>query len=362
MHEDRSILRGIGLVVEHNKLEEDLRGILERGTSLWPSLKGARFFITGGTGFIGTWFLESLVRLNEHLHMDMQAVVLTRDAEAFAKKAPHIARHPGITLLVGDIKNFTFPEGKFSIVIHGATDASAKQLAEDPVQMFDTIVGGTRRTLDFAVQAGVKNFLFLSSGAVYGEQPAHIQHWSETDYNGPDCSNAGSAYAEGKRAAELLCALYARQHGIESKLARCFAFVGPNLPLDIHFAIGNFIRDVMAKKTIQVNGDGTPYRSYLYAADLTFWLWTVLVNGKTSTPYNIGSDEAISIGELAALVDRTLGGSGVSVREKPKAGVSPKRYVPSVTRAKTELGLTQTVTLEQAIIKTARWHGWKEHL
>jgi len=350
------------LVAERNKLEEDLEAILERGASLWPSLKGARFFVTGGTGFIGTWFLESFVWLNERLNLGMQAVVLTRDVQAFTNKAPHIARHSGITLLTGDVRNFVFPEGKFSIVIHGATDASAKLLAEDPVQMFDTIVEGTRHTLDFAVQSGANKFLFLSSGAVYGEQPAHIQHWSELDYNGPDCSNAGSAYAEGKRAAELLCALYAKQHGIETKLARCFAFVGPYLPLDIHFAIGNFIRDAMAKKTIQVNGDGTPYRSYLYAADLTFWLWTVLVNGKISTPYNIGSEEAISIGELATLVDRTLGGKGVTVRENPRAGVSPKRYVPSVQRAKAELGLTQTVTLEQAIIKTARWHGWKEHV
>ena len=138
----------------HNRLAEDLEAILERGASLWPSLKGARFFITGGTGFIGTWFLESLVWLNEHLDLGMQAVVLTRDSAAFERKAPHIARHAGITLLVGDVRNFEFPQGKFSIVIHGATDASAKLNAEDPLRMFDTIVEGTRRTLDFAVQAG----------------------------------------------------------------------------------------------------------------------------------------------------------------------------------------------------------------
>jgi nucleoside-diphosphate-sugar epimerase len=346
----------------HNKLEEDLRNILDQGRPLWPQLKGARFFITGGTGFIGTWLLESFVWLNEHLYLDMQAVVLTRNAEAFASRAPHLARHAGITLLAGDVRSFTFPEGRFSIIIHGATDASAKLNAEDPIRMFDTIVEGTRRTLDFAVQSGATKFLFLSSGAVYGEQPEQIQHWSESDHNGPDCSNAGSAYAEGKRAAELLCALYAKQHGIETKLARCFAFVGPYLPLDSHFAIGNFIRDAMAKHTIQVNGDGTPYRSYLYAADLTLWLWTVLVKGKTSTPYNIGSDEAISIGDLAKLVDSTLDGYGIDIREKPRTGALHKRYVPSVERAKMEMGLTQTVTLEQAIIKTAIWHGWKERL
>jgi dTDP-glucose 4,6-dehydratase len=342
-------------------LEDDLGTILDRGMALWPSLKGARFFITGGTGFIGTWLLESFVWLNDHLDLQMRAVVLTRNAAAFASRSPHIAGHASITLLEGDVRNFTFPEGEFQIVIHGATDASAKLLAEDPICMLDTIVEGARRTLDFAVQSGAKKFLFLSSGAVYGEQPAHIQHCSELDRNGPDCSNAGSAYAEGKRTAELLCALYAKQYGIETKLARCFAFVGPYLSLDNHFAIGNFIRNAMAKETIQVNGDGTPCRSYLYATDLTFWLWTILISGKTATPYNIGSGKAISIEELATIVNRTLGGGGVSIRDKPKAGVHPRRYVPSVKLAETELGLTQTVTLEQAIIKTARWHGWREH-
>lgn len=344
-----------------NQLAEDLNNILDRGRVLWPDLKGARFFITGGTGFIGTWLLESFVWLNDRLNLGMSAVVLTRNVEAFAEKVPHVASHPSITLSTGDIRTFAFPEGKFSFVIHGATDASAKLNTEDPIRMFDTIVGGTRRTLDLAVQSGAKNFLFLSSGAVYGDQPPHISHWSESDYNGPDCTNAGSAYAEGKRVAELLCTLYARQHGIEAKLARCFAFVGPYLPIDSHFAIGNFIRDAMAKNTILISGDGTPYRSYMYAADLTLWLWTILLRGQTARPYNVGASEAISIAELAALVNATLGGSGMRIMQQAQPGAPPKRYVPSAQRAETELGLTQSVTLEQAISKTAHWHGWEQH-
>ena len=343
-----------------NRLAEDLNSILDRGQMLWPDLKGARFFITGGTGFIGTWLLESFVWLNDHLDLDMSAVVLTRNAETFSRKVPHLAHHPSIKLLQGDIRTFTCPEKEFSFVIHGATDASAKLNAEDPILMFDTIVEGTRRALDIAVQSGAKKFLFLSSGAVYGDQPAHISHSSESDTIGPNCSDAAAAYAEGKRAAEMLCTLYAKQHGIETKLARCFAFVGPYLPLDNHFAIGNFIRDAMAKNTIIISGDGTPYRSYLYAADLTLWLWTVLLCGQTAHPYNIGSSRALSIAELATLANTTLGGGGIHITQQPQPGAVPKRYVPSVKRAETELGLTQTITLEQAIIKTARWHGWEQ--
>lgn len=344
-----------------NKLEEDLNAILTRGESLWPALKGARFFITGGTGFIGTWLIESFVWLNDHLDLGMNAVVLTRNPTAFVEKAPHLAMHPSIALLHDDIRNFNFPEGKFSFVIHGATEASAKLNTEDPICMFDTILEGTRRTLDFALQSGAKNFLFLSSGAVYGEQPANISNLSESTPSCPDCTNANAAYAEGKRAAELLCTLYARQHDIEAKIARCFAFVGPYLPIDSHFAIGNFIRDAMAKKTIQINGDGTPYRSYLYAADLALWLWTILLRGEAARPYNVGASQAISIVELAKLVNSALGGNGIHIMQQAQPGAIPKRYVPSTQRAETEIGLTQRVTLEQAVIKTACWHGWERH-
>lgn len=344
----------------HTKLDDDLNAILNRGSALWPQLSHTRCFITGGTGFIGTWLLESLVWLNDHLQLNIEAVVLTRNPSRFADRAPHLATHPSITLVTGDIRTCAFPEGPFSFIIHAATDASAQLNAEDPLCMFDTIVEGTRRTLDFAVQAGVTNLLFLSSGAVYGEQPADLAQCAETDCIGPDCTLATAAYAEGKRAAELLCSVYAKHYGLAVKLARCFAFVGPYLPLDSHFAIGNFIRDALAQKPILIKGDGTPYRSYLYAADLTYWLWTILLLGQTARPYNVGASSEISIQALAERVNTVLGGSGVQVLQHAQAGVAPKRYIPSVHRAGQELGLYQTTTLDQAIIKTARWHGWEQ--
>src|SRR5260370_33188789 len=96
----------------------------------------------------------------------------------------------------------------------------------------------------------------------------------------PDTMDANSAYGEGKRMAELLCAIYRKSYGIETKIARGFAFVGPYMQLDTHFAIGNFVSDSLAGQCIEVRGDGTPLRSYLYASDLMVWLWTILTRGK----------------------------------------------------------------------------------
>src|SRR5262245_37481691 len=224
-----------------NPLKEDLDHILGSMSSLWDELRESRLFITGGTGFVGTWLLETFARANDELGLNARATVLTRHPDRFRQKAPHLAIHPHIDLVTGDVTTFDFPSGQFSHVVHAATESATTLNQEDPLRMVDTIVGGTRRVLEFARAAGVAKLLFVSSGAVYGRQPPDLQHVPEDYLGGPDFMDPSSAYGEGKRLAELLSTIYAHRYGIQTKVARCFAFVGPHLPLDAHFAIGNFI-------------------------------------------------------------------------------------------------------------------------
>jgi dTDP-glucose 4,6-dehydratase len=227
--------------------------------------------------------------------------------------------------------------------------------------MFDVCVEGTRRMLALAQEKRASRFLFTSSGAVYGRQPPELTHVSEDFCGGPDPLNVGSAYAEGKRAAELLCAIAARSSasggpGLHVSIARCFTFVGPHLPLDVHFAIGNFIRDCVANEPIRIGGDGTPFRSYLYAADLVEWLFTILLCGESGRAYNVGSEEAVSIRQLADRVadvavtvwpDR--GRPEVLMAKQPQPGQPSSRYVPNCRRAREELGLVPATSLDESI-------------
>jgi nucleoside-diphosphate-sugar epimerase len=341
-----------------NRLAGDLDHVLVHTKGLWDDLRGQRVFITGGTGFFGSWLLETFVWANDTLGLNASAVVLTRHGDAFRRKAPHLADHPSVTLHAGDIRTFEFPEGAFSHIIHAATAASATLNDVDPVSMFDTIVSGTKRTLDFVRHCGAARCLLTSSGAVYGPQPPDVTYVSEDYTGGPDQVQASAAYGEGKRAAEALCAAYAAQYAVQSTIARCFAFVGPYLPLDIHFAVGNFIGDALRGGPVRINGDGTPFRSYLYAADLAIWLWTILLRGEAMRPYNVGSSEAVTIEELGRMVARSVEPPvRVVVAQRAVEGTAARRYVPAVSRAETELGLSQTISLADGIARTISWHA-----
>jgi dTDP-glucose 4,6-dehydratase len=345
-----------------NRLADDLEMIRSATEGLWEEMRGQRIFITGGTGFFGCWLVESFCHVNRELGLGARATVLSRDPARFAAKAPHLANNAAVTMLAGDVRSFDFPAGEFRYVIHAATEASTKQAAEAPLEMLTTIVDGTRRTLDFAAQCGARKFLLTSSGAVYGRQPAEMTHVPESYAGAPDPLDVASVYGEGKRASELMCALHqkmaaARGMEFEAKIARCWAFCGPHLPLDAHFAIGNFIGDVLAGRAISIAGDGTPRRSYLYAADLVVWLWTILLRAPALMPINVGSERDVSIRELAEIVAATLApATPIKVAKEAAPGAAPMRYVPLVARAVGLLGLRERVGLEEAIRRTFTWH------
>ena len=338
-----------------NRLAHDLDHVLGRTEPLWQELRGQRILITGATGFFGCWLLETFSWANRRLNLNARAVGLCRRPGLLSEKAPHLAKDVAITLHAADVRHGDFPQGTFSHVVHAATEASAKLNSDAPLVMFDTIVEGTRRALQFSIASSVTRFLLVSSGAVYGTQPVQLTHVSEGYDGGPDPLNPASAYGEGKRSAEMLCALAASPR-FATTVARCFAFVGPYMQLDAHFAIGNFISDRLHQHPICVQSDGSAVRSYLYASDLMTWLWTILFKGQSRRAYNVGSEEALNISALAHEVAAALPPeSDVHIASTAKPGAPVQRYVPSTARARNELGLREEVPLREAICRTHSW-------
>jgi dTDP-glucose 4,6-dehydratase len=336
---------------------DDLDHVLAHTRERWEEARGRRIFLTGGTGFFGPWLVETFAHANARLDLGASLFVLTRDPDAARRRLPHFPALEGVTFHRGDVRTFEPPRGHFDVVVHGAAESSQQGHVGDHRHMFDTIVDGTRHTLGVARAARAARYLFLISGAVYGRQPSDVSHVAEDYVGGPGLSDAGSAYGEGKRAAEVLAAIEAEATGLSVRVARCFAFVGPHLPLDIHFAIGNFIRDAMSGGPIRIRGDGTAVRSYLYMADLAIWLWTLALSDTAHGAYNVGSRKALTMVELAhAVADTCAPGAEIIVERVPEMSRGANRYVPSTDRAVRELALREHVELTAAVKRTVEWH------
>jgi nucleoside-diphosphate-sugar epimerase len=331
----------------------DLEHMVALAESDWRALRGARLFITGGTGFLGLSLLEGIAAANARLGAGIAATVLSRSPERVLARAPHLAADPLLRWHAGDVRDFSAPQGPHDHVIHAGASSDAALYAAQPALMRETIAAGTRRALDYAAASGAASFLYLSSGAVYGRQPPGLERLAESHAAALAPEDHKSVYAEAKREAEALCG--AAGGNLRPKIARAFAFIGPHLPLDAHFAAGNFLRDALEGRPIRVRGDGTPLRSYLHTADMVVWLLRILVAGRPLQPYNVGSGEAIPVEalarETARLRDPAL---PVVVAQAPGDG-PPERYVPDVGRARAELGLEVKIGLRDALERTFKW-------
>jgi dTDP-glucose 4,6-dehydratase len=274
--------------------------------------------------------------------------VLTRDPEGFLEAFPHLAGVPGLRLVGGDLGSFAFPAGPFRAVLHAALAGGT------PEQILMDNLSGTRRLLQFA--AGAERVLFTSSGAVYGPQPGDLPALAETFPGAPSPQDPAQAYGEMKRACELLGTALGERDGFRFLVARCFAFVGPRLPLHETSAMGTLLRQAVAGAPLRLRSDGSSVRSYLHTADLCIWLWTILAEGVPGRPYNVGSPEGLSLAEVAGRVrDLLAPGAELAFTGVPEPGNPRRRYVPDTDRARRELGLGVTIPFDEAVRRTGAW-------
>jgi nucleoside-diphosphate-sugar epimerase len=320
----------------------------------FSALSGKRIFISGGTGFVGTWLLYASLLLNER-SVNFDITVLSRDPHKFIKKHPILGNQPWLNFIKGDVKTFKYPNANFEFIIHAATETS-KSAHSNHGAMLENIIFGTQNICDFARQSNVRKVLMISSGAVYGSQPYDLPLQQEFSALACDPFKPQSSYGEGKRVMELMGAILAKEAGIESLSARCFSFCGPGLPVSGHYAFGNFIRDAMLNNEIIINGDGSTIRSYLFGADMAMWLLILLLRGKSGEPYNVGSDKPLTTFELAKRI-QSLVAPHKKIRvlgQKNKQIDKVDRYVPDVSKSKT-LGCQIWTNLDEGILSTAEY-------
>jgi dTDP-glucose 4,6-dehydratase len=327
----------------------DLAHILRNATAELEELRGKSVFLTGGTGFFGKWLLAGLCHADAELGLGLRLTVLARDPASFLRRHPEAAAAPTLRFEQGHVADFPLEPQRFDYLIHAAADTTAVTTEDEERERSRTIIDGTRHMLELAKAGHAQRFLNISSGAVYGAFAGRLSGAKEDD-------NASAEpltpYGEAKREAERLCA----ESGVDFVTARAFAFLGPYLPLDAHFAAGNFLRDARRGGPILVRGDGTALRSYLYPADLVVWLLRILLRGRRARAYNVGSDEVVSTALLARLIAEAARPGIQRAPEVVIQSVQPQGpqniYLPDIRRARAELNLDVAIALDDAIART----------
>jgi nucleoside-diphosphate-sugar epimerase len=329
----------------------EIAAFVETHEAVFGPLSRTSILITGATGWFGVWLLDCLLAADDILSLGIKITAVSRDPKRFLERFKPFAEDARIKWICSDVTRLDSALGDFSHIIHGAADTGPSHDAVSQLRNFETILQGTSRVIEVA--AGCKSMLLLSSGAIYGPCIPGRMSFTESEAGGPDPSQCKNAYAEGKRAAELVAAIAVSQ-GVPIRIARCFAFVGAHMPFDKHFAIGNFIADAVEGREIRVKSDGRPLRSYLYMTDLVLSLLMILSNGKVGRPYNVGSERGVTIEEVALCVNKVIGGCGVRVDGSPTRWED--NYVPDTSRIQTDLGFRQEINIETAIARTAAWY------
>ncbi len=326
---------------------EDMHYIVTHSHDALAGLQGKTLLLTGGSGFVGSYLVESLIAFNRLIKGPAVTLLLpTRSISRAKRKWPHFFGYPSIIWFEWDGKALAPTVGHCDYLIHAASPVDPHQLLENPSESMNNIVAATTAVLDFAKKAGVASLLFLSSGAVYGQQPAPLDAITEDYSGGPSLDDPCSCYGEAKRHAELLCQI----SGVPVAIARLFAFMGPYQDLTGTFAVPDFIRQATERGTIHIRGNGKALRTYCYASDLTIGLWKLLVSGTPRQVYNVGaSGPGISILELATMIAETVGGVRIEI-DNPGAEANTNRsvYIPDISRFSKihapQIGLQESIT------------------
>jgi dTDP-glucose 4,6-dehydratase len=335
---------------------EDLETITQQSRDDLQKIVNSHVVLTGASGFIGKWLTLSFLHARRELQGSGKMILSCRNSQPLKELLLEANFTDGYSVVESDVRSF--PRNVIqdeTLLINAATPARESLNLGNPMEMFEIIIQGQRRLLELSAEKKSVRFLFLSSGAVYGKQPLDLVGLPESWERAPDPMNPANSYHEGKRVGELMGSIFLADSSIEFISARLFAFLAPFLPLDEHFAAGNFLRNALHGQNVVIKSGGGSIRSYMYSTDLCSTIWALLTRGQSGSAYNVGSSEETNLRELAEKIRSVVESSiGIDIQgiDTP---TNVSRYTPDTSKTNFLMNHPPTKTLMDAIERTSQW-------
>ncbi len=331
----------------------DIKEIIHDFENIIPSLENKSILITGGRGFLGTYFLRTFVEINKLLTNPMKIFVI----DNLITSKDNDSQYPHVQFIQSDISKKIEIIEPINYIIHAASIASPLIYRKFPLKTIDVNYQGTRNLLDLAKKKNVEGMLFLSSSEIYGDPkiiPTPETYWGNVSCNGPR-----ACYDESKRLAETVCLVYFQQFKIPIKIARPFNSYGPYLNLDDGRVIPDFFKNAFQKSKIIIHSDGTPTRSFCYVTDSIRGFLKILFRGAPGCIYNVGNDKEIAMRELAEEIKKLVGNTEVIFEKNEDIHYTtdnPQKRVPDLTKIKNELEFIPKISLSEGLKRVYNWY------
>ncbi len=296
-------------VYENKDYLEDVRKVAQYDFP-WNKLQDKDLLISGGTGLIGSFFVDTIAYRNRNYGLNCRVHILGRSGERFYERFTYCSDGGRINFIKHDIVNplSAGDIGKCDYVIHLASNTHPVAYATEPIQTITTNVIGLLNILEYSCTCGAQRVVFASSNEIYGENRGDSELFAE-DYCGYiDSNTLRAGYPESKRCCEALCQAYIKQKNMDIVIPRFTRTYGPTMLMSDTKAISQFIKKAVSNEDIVLKSRGTQYYSYTYVSDAVLGLLTVMLLGGSGEAYNIADEKSdIMLKDLAAIIARTAG-------------------------------------------------------
>ena len=351
-------MQGISPISMRSKIiEQDLNTIVDAPLP-WNTFSGSSVLITGATGFIAAYIVETLLYFNElKKGTPIQVICLVRNKKRALQRFSHYKNRKDIIFWVQDVCKAVNRRIKIDYIIHAASHATPSKYGSDPVGTLLPNVLGTYNMLELAKRQRIKGFLFISSGEVYSGLPKRVMSIKETTVGALNPLLLRSCYAESKRMGETMCMSWFHQFEVPIKIARLFHTYGPGMKLGDGRVHSDFIESIIQGKDIIMKSNGEAIRTFCYVADAVSSLFTILLKGSVGEAYNVGSDKKMTIRKFADIVADVYPGKKLGVlKDTRDQGI---RYLssqnmtlcPRLTKIR-NLGWKDRVSLKKGLLRT----------